>query len=451
MTTRAPENTQTSPAPHLANAVPVREIAVQIFENIAFNQEMLDRALSDNEKFRALNHLDRALVRMIVTTTIRRLGQIDDIIRAAMNGGPAPSPRLLQSVLRLAVAQVIFMKVPDHAAVNLTVDLAVKMGLARQKGLVNAVLRRVAREGGTITTKQDIPRLNIPAWMLDDWADSYGRRNALEAAQASLTEAPLDLSLRDAGDVDHWAKVLNASVLPGGTLRLNEFAGAIEQMPGFTDGAWWVQDVSASLPVKFMGDVAGKTVIDLCAAPGGKTAQLASAGAHVIAVDRSAQRLELLKRNLDRLNLAGKVDMVEADGTTYKPTAPADIVLIDAPCTATGTLRRNPDILLHRHADDVMRMTAVQNRLLENARHMLKPGGLLVYAVCSLQPDEGEGQIARFLSRHPEFTPVAIAPEQVGGEDSLINDNGQLRALPTHLGAAGGMDGFFTALLRFQG
>ena len=433
---------------HHANALPVREVALAVFDAIALKHDTLDRAFGDNVAFAKLNGLDRALVRMIVTTTIRRLGQIDDLIAQAMNGAPAPTPELLRSLLRVSVAQTVFMKIPDHAAVNLSVNLTERIGLARQKGLVNAVLRRIARDGKTWTTRQDIPRLNIPKWMLENWIDAYGRRRALDAAQGSLTEAPLDISVKDPTQIDHWAAQLDAIVLPTGTLRLKISGGTIESLPGYSDGAWWVQDAAAALPVTFLGDVAGKTVIDLCAAPGGKTAQLAARGAQVIAVDRNDQRLAVLTRNLERLGLKNQVEPIVADGAVYMPRDPVDAVLIDAPCTATGTLRRNPDITLHRRPEDVGRMAAVQDKLLNRATKMVKPGGLLVYAVCSLQSEEGEDQIARFLSRHPDFDIAPLTPDDVGGEASYLTKDGFLRLLPGGTDRSRVMDGFFTARLR---
>lgn len=437
-----------APLPH-DNALPLRELTVELFEQIAFDDVTMDRALADHPQFRKINTLDRALVRMILTTTIRRLGQIDNIIKHAMNSDRAPEPRLLLSLLRVAVAQILFMNVPDHAAVNVSVNLAERMGLIRQKGLVNAVLRRVAREGGDITARQDIPRLNIPNWMLSDWIKHYGKRTGLEAATASLLEAPLDLSLKNNSDTAHWAKILNADILPTGSLRIIDHAGSIEHLNGFHDGAWWVQDAAAALPIHILGDIKGKRLIDLCAAPGGKTAQAASRGAHVIAIDRSAPRLEMMRRNLDRLGLTGSVEIIEADGTTYQTPEPADIVLIDAPCTATGTLRRNPDILLHRDEHDVARMNVYQEKLLTHALTLLKPGGMIVYAVCSLQHGEGEGMIAAFLETHREVTRVPITAEQVGGLSEIINANGEIRALPGHLKNLGSIDGFFTVVLRY--
>lgn len=432
------------PPPSSAGILPVRLAATEIFDGIVFDAITLDRAFSDHAGFAALNPLDRALTRMIVTTAVRRLGQIDDIIRVCMND-KLPEPRLLQTLLRLSVAQIVFMNIPDHAAVNIAVNLAEALNMQRQKGLVNAVLRRVAREGKAQTTRQDIPRLNIPSWMLDDWLKHFGKRAGLEIAQASLNEAHLDLSVKDPKQAAVIAATLNGTVLPCGTVRVRGASGAVDHLPGFHDGTWWVQDAAAHLPVLLMGKIKNKVVIDLCAAPGGKTAQAAAAGADVIALDRVAARLDLLRSNLERLHLTDHVEMIEGDGTSWQPDRAADFVLIDAPCTASGTLRRNPDIPLHRSNDDVLRMSGIQTRLLNNATKMLKSGGAIIYAVCSLQAAEGEDQVASFIKRTPGFTISPIIPDEIGGWDMMINKQGCLRALPTHLGDMGGIDGFFAA------
>ncbi len=431
----------------LGDVLAVRRVACALFDQIIFDGATLDRAFSDEVDFTALNQLDRALARMIVTTAIRRLGQIDDILNTCMDG-KTPSPQELQTLLRLSVAQIIFMKIPDHAAVNIAVDLAKSIGLDRQKGLVNAVLRRVVREGKDVTTRQDIPRLNIPAWMRKDWEKQFGRRAAQAIAQASLTEAPLDLRARDPETQEKIAADVGGIVLPNGTIRIGDPRGTLEKWAGYTDGTWWVQDAAAALPVMLMGDLSGKKAIDLCAAPGGKTAQMAALGADVVALDRSSARLATLRQNLDRLHLADQVHVMAADASDWIPDDPADIVLLDAPCTATGTLRRNPDILHHRTDEDVLRMTGLQIRLLNNAARMVRPGGLLIYAVCSLQAREAEDQAGDFLRRHPDFDRIPVRAAEIGGWAELIDKNGDIRVLPTHFPDLGGMDGFFS--VRFQ-
>lgn len=262
----------------LARAVPIRRVAIDIFDRIVYGGTTLDRAFVHDAGFLELNPLDRALVRMMVTTTLRYLGQIDDVIHATMNADTPPEPQALSSLLRLSVSQILFMNMPDYAAVNIAVNVAESLDLTRQKGLVNAVLRRIAREGRDYIASQDTARVAMPGWMFRDWVRAYGVRTAREIAMAQLTEAPLDLTVKNRGQVQDWSEKLGADILPGGTLRIRHPSGGIDALPGFTDGAWWIQDLSASLPVKVMGDITGKTVFDICSAPGGKTAQLIAAG-----------------------------------------------------------------------------------------------------------------------------------------------------------------------------
>jgi 16S rRNA (cytosine967-C5)-methyltransferase len=410
--------------------------------------DLLDHVFNDDMAFKKFNPLDRALIRMIVTTTLRHLGQINALIDMAMNGS-LPKPDRLHTLLRIAIAQLVFMNTPDHAVVNISVDLAERVDLARQKGLINAVLRRLTREDLT-DIKNDLS-LNFPDWMMQNWAQTYGPENAANIMAHSLTEAPLDITIADKTQTDHWAAQLGGVVLPTGTIRIHNAAGRIEELPGFTDGAWWVQDASAALPIKLLGDISGKHILDLCAAPGGKAAQAATLGAYVIAVDKSPARLEILRQNLARLKLQDRVGVVKGDAANLHLPEPVDIILLDAPCTATGTIRRHPDLLRHRDAGDVARLGALQRQMLDHATTLLKPGGLLVYATCSLQRDEGEDQITAFLNRRPAFQTVPATMDQIGHLPDLITPEGWVRVLPTHLPDQGGMDGFFTALLRFQG
>jgi 16S rRNA (cytosine967-C5)-methyltransferase len=241
------------------------------------------------------------------------------------------------------------------------------------------------------------------------------------------------------------AVALNATVLPTGTLRLHH-RGPIAGLPGFNDGAWWVQDMAAALPARLLGDVRDRNVVDLCAAPGGKTAQLAATGAHVTAVDRVPERLRKLENNLARLRL--RAETVAADAREWRPAQPADAVIVDVPCSATGTIRRHPDVAWLKRSGDVASLVPIQERLLAAAADMVKPGGLLVYCSCSLQPEEGPGQIDAFLIREPSFRRVPVTPGEVGGLGDLITPGGDLRTLPCHLAGQGGMDGFFAARLR---
>jgi 16S rRNA (cytosine967-C5)-methyltransferase len=330
--------------------------------------------------------------------------------------------------------------VPDHAAVDLSVRLASGPRNGRYAGLINAVLRRVTREGRERYEAID-PALDTPDWLRERWRASYGDAVAAAIMQAHRAEPPLDLTAKS--DPAHWAEALGGTLLPSGTIRVAT-GGNVTALLGFAEGAWWVQDAAASIPVRLLGNVTGKHVADLCAAPGGKTAQLASNGAKVLAVDRSPKRMERLRDNLARLSLTA--DIVVADATEWSG-GPFDAVLLDAPCTATGTIRRHPDLPWQKRPEDLASLASLQSRLLDRAAELTKPGGLLVYATCSLEPEEGERQVEGFLARHGDFTLAPIAATEVPGFEEALTSQGWLRILPCHL-EQGGCDGFFAARLR---
>jgi len=318
--------------------------------------------------------------------------------------------------------------------------------LPHLKGLANAVLRRVAAEGVALLGDRDPARLNTPAWLWDSWTASYGEAATRAIAAAHLNEAPLDLTPRS--DALFWAGQLDAELLPSGTLR-RASGGIVSELPGFAEGAWWVQDAAAALPARLLGDVRGKTVADLCAAPGGKTAQLAQAGAHVVAVDRTDARLVRLRQNLARLKLTAET--VVADATQWQG-GPFDAVLLDAPCSSTGTIRRHPDIPWLKREDDIATLTTLQRSLLARAVELVKPGGPLVYCTCSLEPEECEAIVTDLLTRDSRLRRCPVTGADVGGRDEFLTANGDLRTLPCHLPDAtpqlGGMDGFYAARLE---
>ena len=422
-----------------------RQAAVEILVACLDKGQPLDEALARHAGFAGLDPRDRAFVRLLLATTLRRLGEID-VVLAALIERPLEGPNAAgRQVLRLGAAQLLFLGTAPHAAVDTSVRLIEDAHLPHLKGLANAVLRRISREGATILGDRDPARLNTPQWLWQSWAETYGEEATRAIAAAHLIEAPLDLTPRS--NTDFWAGQLEAEVLPTGTLRRTG-GGHIAELAGFAEGAWWVQDAAATLPVRLLGDIAGKRVADLCAAPGGKTAQLAAAGALVTAVDRSAKRLQRLTGNLTRLGLSAAT--VAADAATWRPSTPADAALVDAPCSATGTIRRHPDIPRLKGPDDVTAMAALQARLLTAAIDMVRPGGILVYCVCSLQPEEGPAVVRKVLESGVPVEPVPIAAAEIGGLDELLDRGGRLRTLPCHLPGAGGLDGFFIARLRRQ-
>ena len=423
-----------------------RAVAAHALGAILRRGRTLDQALADAPGLDALATRDAAFSRLLLLTTLRRLGQIDAFLAGLMDR-PLPARRgSVQDILRLGIAQLAFLETPAHAAVASTVALAHGSRLSPYRGLVNAVLRRATREHGAIAAL-DAPRLNTPDWLWNSWAEAYGDACCRAIAEAHLGEPPLDVSpAADSEDrIEALRVTLGAEHLPAGTLRLRG-AGEVTGLAGYEAGEWWVQDAAAALPTRLLGPVAGKRVLEIGAAPGGKTAQLAAAGARVVAVDRSAVRLVRLVENLARLRLA--TEIVEADALEWSPPAPADLVLLDAPCTATGTIRRHPDIPHLRGPDDVGRLAELQGRLLARAAAMVAPGGLLVYASCSLQPEECEQRVETFLASAHEFARLPVRTDELPGLTEAVTEAGDLRSLPCHWAEHGGMDGFYAARLR---
>lgn len=421
-----------------AQGIGARAAALAAIQAIFFNERPLNEALDASLAKAKLEPRDAAFARAIVMMTLRRLGEIDHVIAnflrepLPVRSGPA------ELILRLAAAELLFLDVAPHAAVSSAVALADKDHRARHfKGLINAVARRISSEGKAMLPTLDAERLNTPPWAWDNWAAAYGEDGARAIAKAHALEPPLDISVK--GDAEAWATKLDARVLPTGSLRRTA-GGRIEDLPGYDDGAWWIQDAAAAIPATLLGPIKGKTVIDLCAAPGGKTAQLAAAGAQVTAVDLDFERMKRVMGNLARLKLKAQIEV--ADALNWRPKEQADAVLLDAPCTATGTVRRHPDVLWRKDLSDVMAQAAWQRRLLAAAAQMVKPGGMLIYCVCSLAREEGEHVVDGFLGDHPDFTRVPVT------ESEFATPTGDLRTLPSHWPALGALDGFYAARLR---
>ena len=432
--------------------LPARCAAVELLAAVLQKKQPLDdllgRSLDKGSMF-DLPARDRALARAIVAVSLRRKGQLDHVLGSFLERGLPEKSGTLYPILLSAAAQLIFLKTPPHAAIDLAVTLAQYDPRAkRYDRLVNAVLRRVASEGEAIAASLDATRVNTPDWLWARWAAYWGEARARAIAAAHLIEPPLDLTVKSEPAL--WAERLAGRVLPTGSVRLLP-KGRIESLPGFDEGAWWVQDVGASLPARLLGDIAGKRVADLCAAPGGKTAQLVLAGASVVAVDSSKTRLSLLAENLARLGL--EAELVLADAANWQPGELFDAVLLDAPCSSTGTIRRHPDIPYVKSPKDIEALAQLQARLLDNAASLLKPGGRLVYSTCSLEPEEGEAQIAAFLVRNDALSLEPIAPGELFGQTDWIEPSGCLRTFPYELKLDSpewsGMDGFFaTRLVR---
>jgi 16S rRNA (cytosine967-C5)-methyltransferase len=427
-----------------------RQLAVVLVAAVLRHGRALDDAIAftqDSSDFKTLDPRDRGLARLIAATVLRRQGQLDAVLATFLDK-PLPEKRgNLTSILQTAAAQLLFLGSAPHAVINIAVEQCRSdTNAARFGKLTNAVLRRVAEKGAEIVKAQDATRLNIPDWLWTRWSAAYGEDTARRIATASLMQAPLDISVNS--DPAGWAKRLGAEILPTGTLRLAA-EGRVDELTGYDEGGWWVQDAAAAIPSRLLGDVKGKRVADLCAAPGGKTASLASRGAIVTAVDQSAERLKRVEANLVRLEL--KAEIVEADVTTWQPAEPFDAVLLDVPCSSTGTIRRHPDILRLKRASDIAKLAPLQAQMLGSAVRMVKPGGLVVFCSCSLEPEEGVRQIDSLLRANRGLKRRPILALEFGGDPDWISPEGDLRTLPFHLPRdqpeLSGMDGFFAARL----
>lgn len=403
----------------------------------------------------ALEPRDRALVRAILLTALRHYGDLDATI-SRFTDKPLPSgATALRNILVAGLAQILFLDIPDHSAVDLAVASAQADPRSKRfAALVNALLRRAAREKEALLATFAAQPVRAPRWFAERLDAVYGPEMAARIDACHRLEAPIDLTLKanERENAAGWAEKLGAIVLPTGSLRLTGASRDIADLPGFDAGAWWVQDAAAAVPARLFGDLAEKTALDCCAAPGGKTAQLADAGAKVTALDLSANRLKRLAGNLDRLGLSGACETVATDLFKFAPDKAFDAVLLDAPCSSTGTVRRHPDVPFAKTPADIAKLADLQARMLDHAATLVAPGGLLVFSNCSLDPLEGEEVAAGFAATHEGFEIVPVRPEEVPGLEAAITEEGFLRLTPAHLDlgdpAIGGVDGFFSARFR---
>ena len=416
----------------VARAISARELALAVLDSTLLDREPAEARFAQLTQGTGMAARDRAFARLLYTTVLRQKRAIDRAL--ALHLTAEPRQRSAMNLLRLGAAQLLFLKTPPHAAVGESVELAKRRRLA-PPGLVNAVLRKLVGQDPPPLT----PLETLPDWLRERWTTTYGAAIAGGIALAQQAAPPLDLTVADAPEA--WAARLGGRVVGPATVRLAQ-AGLVEELDGFAEGAWWVQDLAASLPARVLRPTSGERVLDLCAAPGGKTAQLLVAGAIVTSVERDATRARRLRANLQRLGLEAEV--VVADLLDFAPGEPFEAVLLDAPCTATGTVRRHPDIMWTKSAADIATMAALQQLLLAKAAAFVAPGGRLVYAVCSLEPEEGPEVVERFLEAHPDF---ARAPIQEAETEFAPTAEGDLRTHPAMLPEAGGMDGFFIARL----
>ncbi|HEY1752791.1 MAG TPA: RsmB/NOP family class I SAM-dependent RNA methyltransferase [Caulobacteraceae bacterium] len=415
------------------SADPARRAALDLVTAALGRKAGLESAL-EAPALGGLAPQDRAFARALAMATLRHLGPIDRALDACLTRAP---PEPVRMILRLGAAQLFHLDTPAYAAVDSSVALAQANAATRGfKPLVNAVLRRLGREPPPAAEPAD----HAPPWLFARWTAAYGEPAAAAIAAVIPEEPATDLTPRAAADAPALAEALEAELLPGGSLR-RAGRGRVEEWPGFAEGRWWVQDASAAIPARLLDVQAGQSALDLCAAPGGKTLQLAAAGAEVVALDRAAARLQRVADNLQRLKLSA--ELIAADAGAWADPRLFDAVLLDAPCTATGTFRRHPDTLWAGRPGDIAKLAQAQARLLDAAARKVRPGGRLVYCVCSLEPEEGEGQVGPFLKRNPGFALAPITAGEGGAPVESITAAGTLRLLPFHID--GGADGFFAA------
>ena len=438
-----PAGKRANSAPKKAFSTPLtsRRIVYDLLVAVGEGRQ-LDKALSSNHELPKLEDRDRRFVRLLATTSLRHRGQLERVLAPLVARKPFGAQANANLILLMGAAQLLLLKTGAHAAVDSTVELMRQTGFDRLCGLANAVMRRLTREGESLfeaTSHMD----NLPSWLQQSWRHYWGEEATTAIADLAMLPPPLDISVKD--DAAGWAIKLDARLINNHSLR-REFDGDPSLLVGFDEGAWWVQDAAAALPARLLNIAKDEAIIDLCAAPGGKTAQLIAAGGRVTAIDNSRKRLDRLRRNLKRLKLPA--DLVLADGISYSPDAPVDAVLVDAPCSATGTVRRRPDILNQREAEDIIALQQIQWDLVTNALGWLRSGGRMVYATCSLQPEEGEDIISAVINAADgRFGIDPITADEAGIFAKSITETGCIRILPSNYLDIGGVDGFFIARL----
>ena len=403
-----------------------------------------------NASFRSLGTKDRAMVRAILTTSLRYRSAILAVMKKVMDRPEPKRARELSHLLHVAAAQILFMELPDSAAVNLAVAaIAENHNTQRFRGFANAVLRRIGREKEMLLGEVVPNAPVLPQWLRKQVRTDYGKQNLDMIEAMVLLEPYLDISIKADRSTQGWARKLDGVELVSGSVRLTA-ATPVHKLEGYQQGAWWVQNAAAAIPARLLGDVDGLEVADLCAAPGGKSAQLASAGAKITVVDNSSSRLKRLVENFQRLELEG--DIVCADILEWNPGKQFDHVLLDAPCTSTGTIRRHPDVMWSKNENEVKSLGDVQRKMLQKAIELTKPGGTIIFSTCSIFKSEGEDVFAWAQKENDQVETYPIGADEVGGLAQIINGQGAVRSLLHHMALEplrlGGIDGFFAGRLR---
>ena len=425
----------------------VRLLAVELLKRVLEEKCTVNEAIERGPKLGTLESRDRAFLQLLLLTTFRHLGEIEAVLGGHL---AKPLPRksgTATTILWLGIAQLLFLDTPAHAAIDMAVRSAqADRNATHFSGVINAVLRKISTVGKEALEKLDSARLNTPDWLWSRWERDYGLENARLIGQAHAREPALDIAVKN--DPAVWAEKLGGILLPMGQIRLRDGHAPIPELPGFAEGAWWVQDAAAAIPVRLFGSLEGKTALDLCAAPGGKTLQMCAAGATVTAVDVSPVRLQRLRENLQRTGLAAAI--LEGDVLDLGISDVFDAVLLDAPCSATGTIRRHPELPYLKTASQIGELQSLQRNMLSAAANRVVPGGKLVYCTCSLEPEEGEKQVGWFLAEHSDFELCRTIVPELPSE--FVKPEGWIRTLSfMNVGEAQGLDGFFAAVLQRRG
>lgn len=430
-----------------------RQAASKLLSAIIDKKTSMDGLLDlkgGNPAYLDLSDQDRLLVKAILLSTLRNYQIIEKFLDHLLEK-PLPTGAVsLRHILRIGAAQILYLDVPDHSAVDLAVEQAnIDPRNRRFANLVNAILRRMAREKEKMLPKLGEKTAMLPDWYAKKLSKSYGFNRARKMMQLMSQPAPVDITVKS--DADLWADKLGGTKLTDWSVRLDKLDGPLQSLLGFEDGDWWVQDLAASLPARLFGDLNGKRVIDLCAAPGGKTAQLILAGAEVTALDRSKSRLNRLNENLDRLKLTAQTEISRME--KYQTEDLFDMALLDAPCSSTGTIRRHPDVVWTKDEGDISYLADVQKGLLDHAITLIKPGGVIIFSNCSLEPEEGEDMITQYVADNQDKVEIEpIDSSLCPGFQSAITEDGFIRTTPDFSlnedDQLQGADGFFAARLR---
>jgi 16S rRNA (cytosine967-C5)-methyltransferase len=437
------------------NKLASRQAVVEILNAVLQKKRPFDSAFIDviDKKFKdtKLESRDRGFIKLVCITTLRHFGQANYVLNSFLQKPLPKKTVLLKAILISAIAQLLYLKTPAHAAIDTAVELTKTNKMKNYSKLVNGVLRNVERNKNKILQDdKNTAKLNVPNWLYSSWERAYGADFAEKISQINLIEPNIDFSVKN--NAKSWASELEGELLPFDSVRKSGSC-IVKNLAKYENGEWWVQDIAASIPVKLAGNIKGKKVADLCSAPGGKTCQLINKGAKVTAFDRSEKRIKILKENLERLNFSA--DVICSDSYKWlknNEDEKFDMILLDAPCSATGTIRKNPDVLIHKNQDNIYQYANTQKKLLNAAIGALKKGGTLLYCVCSIQPEEGEMQIKKFLSSNQNMEKIPFKTEELNelnakGLEHIITENGDIRTLPFYLEEQGGMDGFFLSRL----